>query len=208
VINMRILSLSLAVSLLGALVVAQAPSAPKGAPAPKAGQAAPKAAPPPAIKLAPTTRPAPLAQVMRGILFPNSNLLFDVQQNDPAVPKQPATGATGGSTSETFANVYTGWQVVENAATALDEAVDLIQKPGRLCENGKPVPLANADFKKFAADLRVVARKARAAAQVKDRDKLTDIDNDLSDACANCHEVYRDAGPAGSPLRCVPAQKK
>jgi hypothetical protein len=208
---MRILSLGLTVSLLGALVAAQTPSAPKGAPAPapKAGQAAPKsAAQPPAIKAASTNRPAPLAQVMRGILFPNSNLLFDVQQTDPGAPKKPATGGTGGSTSETFANVYTGWQVVENAATALDEAVDLIQKSGRLCENGKPVPMANADFKKFAADLRVVARKARAAAQVKDRDKLMDIDNDLSDACANCHEVYRDAGPAGSPLRCVPAKKK
>ena len=34
-------------------------------------------------------RPKPtgsLAQIMRGIYFPNSNLIFDVQQHDPAVP--------------------------------------------------------------------------------------------------------------------------
>ncbi len=145
---------------------------------------------------------------MRGILFPNSNLLFDVQQKDPgAPPKKAGSGETGGSTSETFANIYTGWQVVDNAAVALEEVVDIIQKPGRLCENGKPVPLQNADFKKFAQALRDVSRKIRVASAAKDRDKIMDLDNDLSDACANCHEVYRDAGPAGSPLRCVPAKK-
>ena len=32
--------------------------------------------------------------------------------------------------------------------------------------------------------------------------------NDLADACSNCHEVYRDKGPADSPARCsVPAKK-
>jgi hypothetical protein len=184
-----------------AIAVAQAPP-------PKPAPAKPAAAPAAPAKLPAATKPAPLAEVMRGILFPNSNLLFDVQQKDPGEPpKKPASGATGGSTSETFANVYTGWQVVQAAAAALDEASDIIQKPGRLCENGKPVPLANADFKKFALGLKTVARQARAAAAAKDKAKIEDIDNDLSDACANCHEVYRDAGPAGSPLRCVPAKK-
>ena len=31
-----------------------------------------------------------LAEVMRGILFPNANLLFDAQMNDPGAPQ--ATG--------------------------------------------------------------------------------------------------------------------
>ena len=78
-----------------------------------------------------------LAQVMRGILFPNSNLIFDVQSQDPAAPPEAESRAT---VTSTFASIYTGWQVVENAAVALAEAQHLITMPGRLCENGRPVP--------------------------------------------------------------------
>jgi hypothetical protein len=140
---------------------------------------------------------------MRGILFGNANLLFDVQSNDPAKPK-PKTEGTGGGASQAFANVYTGWQVVENAAVALEEAADIIMKPGRMCENGKPAPTGQADFKKWAADLKGVAQKALIAARTKNQEKVSDVDNDLADACANCHMKYRDVGPANSPKRCTP----
>src|SRR6187549_457838 len=57
-----------------------------------------------------------LAQVMRGIPFPNSNIIFDTQTNDPAAPKKgDASGGAGGATT-TYANTYGGWQQVENAA--------------------------------------------------------------------------------------------
>ncbi|MQA28419.1 MAG: hypothetical protein GEU82_01075, partial [Luteitalea sp.] len=39
-----------------------------------------------------------LAQLMRGILFPNSNLIFDAQSNDPGAPKKPEAGG-GGATA-------------------------------------------------------------------------------------------------------------
>src|SRR6185436_20787744 len=60
-----------------------------------------------------------LAQVMRGIPFPNSNIIFDTQSNDPATPKK-TDGKDQGATS-TYANTYGGWQQVENAAVALSE---------------------------------------------------------------------------------------
>src|ERR1700731_3375852 len=86
----------------------------------------------------PPGRPAgDLAQVMRGILFPNSNLLFDVQQNDPGAPPKLDTHVNG-SASKNYADVYTGWQVVEGAATAIAESADIILKRGRLCSNGRP----------------------------------------------------------------------
>ena len=34
-------------------------------------------------------------------------------------------------------------------------------------------------------------------------DEMAALANDLSDACSRCHDVYRDAGDASSPLRCV-----
>ena len=158
---------------------------------------------PPATAARAAKPDADLAQLMRGIFFPNSNLLFDVQQNDPGAPKKPATASDGNAT-QTYANVYTGWQVVEGAAAAIDESVDLILKPGRVCSNGKPVPVTRADYIKFAQALRDSARKALSAAKAKNQEQVSDITNDLADACSMCHEVYRDKGPAGSPARCGP----
>ncbi len=137
-----------------------------------------------------------LAQVMRGILFPNSNILFDVQSIDPANP--PPVDASAGATAR-FSGIYAGWQVVENAAIALGEAANLITIPGRLCENGRPVPLGQADWPVFVAGLRDAADVMLVAARARDREAASDATNDLADACYFCHEAYRDAEP-----RCTP----
>ena len=192
---MRVLNVVLALCFLTAVALAQTPQRGAAPPAPQRG-AAPRAGG------ASAARPAgDLAQLMRGILFPNSNLIFDAQQNDPAAPKKAAEG--GGATA-TFANIYTGWQVVENAAIALSESTDLILKPGRVCSNGKPVPLQRADFQKFARGLREAGLAALDAAKTKSQDKVIEVTDKVAEACSNCHEVYRDKGPAGSPARCTP----
>jgi cytochrome c553 len=141
---------------------------------------------------------------MRGILFPNSNVIFDAQSHDPGAPKKEAANAPGGGASATFANVYAGWPAVEGAAVALAEAPDLILKPGRLCSNGKPAPVERADFIKFAQALQEAGAATLAAAKEKSQEKVIEITDKVADACANCHEVYRDKGPAGSPERCTP----
>ena len=143
---------------------------------------------------------------MRGIYFPNANLIFDVQQNDPGVPKKKSGESTGSST-ETYSGSYTGWEAVENAAVALTDGVDLILKPGRTCQNGKPVPLQRADFQKFARDMRQAGLVALEAARTKNQEKVSDATNNIAEACSNCHEVYRDKGPADSPARCTPPVK-
>jgi cytochrome c556 len=95
--------------------------------------------------------------------------------------------------------------VVENAAIALAESADLILKPGRVCSNGKPAPVTRADYQKFAAGLRAAGRAALEAAKTKNQDKVIEVTDAVAGACADCHEVYRDKGPAGSPERCTPA---
>jgi hypothetical protein len=142
-----------------------------------------------------------LAQVMRGIYFPNSNIVFDVQQHDPAAPKKKTGDA--GSATEAYSNAYAGWEAVENAAVALTDGVDLILTPGRSCQNGKPVPLRRADFQKFARDMREAGRAVLAAARTRNQEKVSDATNNLADACSSCHEVYRDKGPADSASRCT-----
>jgi hypothetical protein len=171
----RTLGVCLAITFLAGTVTAQAPPAPQPH--------------------------ATLAQLMRGIFFPNSNILFDVQSGDPAeFGKKPAAGATGATSS--FSGIYTGWQVVENAALALAEASNLLTIPGRMCENGRPAPVQRADFVKYAQEMRAAALVMHKAAVAKDRERASDATNDVAGACENCHIVYRDANP-----RCVPPAK-
>ena len=129
-------------------------------------------------------------------------MLFRSQQNDPAAPKKPAEA--GGSATAAYGGAYSGWEVVENAAVAITDGVDLILTPGRSCQNGKPVPVQRADFQKFARDLRAAGVAVLQAARTKNQEKVSDATNNLADACAGCHEVYRDKGPADSAARCTP----
>ena len=169
-----------------------------------AAQTPPRPASPAAEK--PAVKPAgSLAQVMRGIFFPNSNIIFDVQQNDPAAPKKKSEG--GAAATDTYAGAYSGWELVENAAIAVTDGVDLIMTPGRLCQNGKPVPARNADFQRFAQNMRKAGLAVLQAAHTKNQEKVADATNDLADACSACHEVYRDKGPADSAARCTAPAK-
>jgi hypothetical protein len=157
--------------------------------------------PPPAASAAKPT--GTLAQVMRGIYFPNANLLFDVQQKDPGAPAQSGDGPRG-SVTEQFSSIYTGWQVIENAAVALAESTDLITVPGRACQNGKPVPVERPEYTKAAQGMRQAALVALEAARAKNREQAIDATNTIADGCAACHEKYRDVGEADGPERCTP----
>lgn len=155
-----------------------------------AGCAAPSQ--PPAETAAPAgptpTAYANLAQVMQGIPFPASNLIFDTQSNDPAAAKT----SDGSNATAQYSGVYGGWTAVENAALALSETANLIMIPGRLCKNGRPVPLDQEIFRKAAQGLADAGQAALKAAQAKNLDAMVDVSGTVSDACAACHEKYRD----------------
>lgn len=165
-------------------------------------QAPPPAAPAAAPALTPAVH-GTLAEVMRGIPFPNSNIIFDTQTNDPAAPKKAADikGGAAAATA-TYASTYGGWQQVENAAIALSETANLIMIPGRKCENGLPVPLDQENFQKAIKGLVDAGEAAYKAAKTKNLDMMVEVSGTISDACLACHEKYRDV-PAGK-MRCVP----
>jgi quinoprotein glucose dehydrogenase len=142
-----------------------------------------------------------MAQLMRGIFFPNSNLIFTVQTRDPAEPVKPPTGdapATGFSFVDWGAGIYGGWQLVDNAAIALADASPLMLVPGMRCENGRPAPVTDADWIRFTEDMIAVARKTYQASQSRSQDAVSEATGDLSDACAACHRAYRDVRPIGA----------
>ena len=144
-----------------------------------------------------------LNQVMRGILFPSSNVLFDVQTKDPgAGPKGGTARGDATTTSTRYGDVYSPWQVVDAAAISIAEIGPVLMQPGRRCENGKPVPVDRADWKQYVQGVVEAGRAAYRASQMRSQDAVSDATNTISDACANCHRVYRDV--ASTALRCTP----
>jgi len=140
-----------------------------------------------------------LAQVMRAIMFPNSNVIFYVQSNDPTKVKQTADASTA---TDVLASTYGGWDAVENSALALSESANLLTIPGRKCSNGKDVPMQNEDWGKFVQQLRDAGMVAYKAAQSKSQDNILAAADTLTTACASCHEKYRDK-PGGVANRCM-----
>jgi cytochrome c556 len=87
---------------------------------------------------------------------------------------------------------YGKWQAVENSALAIAEVANLLSLPGRKCANGVDVPVQNADWIKFNAQMRDAGMAAYAAAQAKNQDKIIDATDLLTKACQNCHVRYRE----------------
>lgn len=162
--------------------------------APQAGQALPQSASGrQATEFPPVSN---MAQLMRGVYFTNSNLIFTVQTRDPGAPAEPASSSaapTGGfSFTDWGAGIYTGWQLVDNAAAALADASALLLTPGRFCENGRPVPVADPDWIRFTQEMYDAALVTYKASVSRSQQAVSDATGQLSDACASCHGVYRE----------------
>jgi len=158
--------------------------------------AAPAAAPVAGAQGIPLTVATNLAEFMRGITFPNANIIFNAQIRSPAEdhPKMPIPYdyVLWGRT------VYYGWQAVDEAIAALKETTPLMLMPGRRCQNGRAVPLQNADFQQYVKELISFTDQLKDVAAKRDGDKLSEMADALNNTCANCHKVYRDVTPAGS----------
>jgi hypothetical protein len=139
-----------------------------------------------------------LLHVMRGILFPSSNVVFAAQE-DLSVWKPAADPSTS---PNPLTSTYGGWGAVENASLALVESANLLLIPGRQCSSGKPVPVQRPDWIKFVQGLRDAGTAAYKAAQSKNQDAIVAATGDLADACSACHAVYREK--PGPENRCVP----
>jgi mono/diheme cytochrome c family protein len=158
-----------------------------------------------------------MAQLMRGIFFPNSNLIFTVQTRDPGAPAKPTADNpnAGFSFVDWGAGIYGGWELVDNAALALADAAPLMLVPGIRCENGRPAPVTDPEWIKFTEDLSAVARRTYRLSQTRNQEAVSDATGDLSDACAACHGVYREGrgrggrapdptDPSNKAARCMP----
>ena len=140
-----------------------------------------------------------LAQMMRGIPFPNSNIIFDTQSPDPGAAQKPAEGAGLHRRSSRRVRRVAG---SGECGIALQETGNLLPIPGRMCENGQPAPIDQEDFKKWAQGLVDAGAAAYKAAQSKNMDQMVEVSGTVADACAACHEKYRDKEDL--KMRCIP----
>jgi hypothetical protein len=141
---------------------------------------------------------ATLLQVMRGIVYPSSNVVFAGQNDLAALP----TSDNPPVSPNLLTSSYGGWMAVENASLALAESARLLLVAGRLCGNGKPVPVQRADWIKFTNDLRQAGLASYKAAQSKNTDSMVEASGTVAEACQACHEVYREKPVAAN--RCTP----
>jgi hypothetical protein len=133
--------------------------------------------------------PASLSQVMKGILYPASNVIFAAQTKNPDDVKPAADPSMA---TDPLASSYGKWQAVENSALAIAEAASLLTAPGRKCSNGLAVPLKNPDWPKLVQGLREAGITTYKAAQSKNQEKVVAAADAISTACENCHEKYRE----------------
>ena len=159
------------------------------------GGAAARAQAPAAAQGAPTYTPKPVAnllQIMRGVMFPESNVVFAGQSDVSKIPQ--ATQAE--ISTDLLTSAFGGWQGVENSALGLAESADLLVLPGRTCANGKPVPVTEAAWVKYVNGMRDAALEAYKAAQAKSTDEMLDAGGALSESCMACHNVIARTGRA------------
>jgi mono/diheme cytochrome c family protein len=154
---------------------------------------------------------ANLAQLMRGIFFPSSNIIFNVQGHDPDEKKdgKPYEASSTGAFNwaDWGAGIYSPWEVVDFAGLAIADAAPLLLVPRR-CENGRQAPVEKDDWNQFVRELIDAGKAAYKASQTRNQETVSDVSNQLADACLQCHERYRDkpggttADPSNKAARC------
>jgi mono/diheme cytochrome c family protein len=154
---------------------------------------------------------ANLAQLMRGIFFPSSNIIFNVQGHDPGEkkddkPYEPSANDNF-SWAQWGAGIYSPWEIVDYAALSIADAAPLLLVPRR-CENGRAAPVEKDDWNRFVSELIDAGKAAYKASQARSQEMVSDVSNQLADACLHCHERYRDkpggttADPSNKAARC------
>ena len=70
------------------------------------------------------------------------------------------------------------------------------------------MPVQNADWGKYVQGLRDAGMASYKAAQTKSQDKIVDVSDQVTTACANCHDVYREKTTAQGGLAPPDARSK
>jgi hypothetical protein len=134
-------------------------------------------------------RPAStVRQLMQSVLFPNANVVFAVQREDPEAVTRDGRPSLA---TDARSGLYGGWLAVENSALALAESADLLDVRGRTCANGRAAPVQEADWRAGVQALRTAALEVATASRRRSADEMSDVIDRLTESCSGCHQRYR-----------------
>ena len=143
----------------------------------------------PAVAQAPAYKPfGVLADIMAGIMLPNSETIFGATRHPPKTAEQ--------------------WTAVETSAVVIAEAGNLLLMPGRKKETGGLVPVETAEWKKHVQALVDGAKGVYPAAKAKNADAVFAACEPLYQACFTCHEMYRFCPTCPEAPPAPPAKKR
>ena len=138
-----------------------------------------------------------LAQLMRGVTFPNANILFNVQVKDPGKEK-PAMPVP-------FDYVLWGSTCTTAGRRSIRRRSRSSRRPPSSCcpdddarTEGRSRRSRRLEAVHGGAHGR--RREAYRAAQTRNVDAVVKIADQLNESCANCHKVYRDGAQEGTAL--------
>ena len=139
-----------------------------------AGERTARAATPAAAATAPveTAPVATVKQIMVGITNPAAYVVYEAV----------GTKTTSKGIEEIVPQTDDDWQKVGSAAAAVVESGNLMLTGSRAIDKG--------DWVKMTRDMMEQGKKAMAAAQAKDKDKIVEAGGDLNTTCDNCHMRY------------------
>ena len=143
-----------------------------------------------------------MLQLMRAFPFVHANVLFDAQTNSPEGEEKKASMSYSVYRWQD-SDTYAGWAGVENSALALSEMAPLLLMP-RACANGKPAPVEREEWKAAVQGLVAAGEAAHKAARTKNLDAMLEVGETLSNACAACHDKFRDVDLEGGERCSVP----
>lgn len=141
-----------------------------------------------------------MLQLMRAFPFPHANVVFSAQSIDPeGAEKKDSMAYSVYRWGDT--DVYAGWPAVESSGLALAEMAPILLTP-RDCANGNPAPVDLEPWKQAVEGLIKAGEAANAAAKTKNPDTLVEVSETITNACAACHDLYRDVDLSGG-IRCA-----
>jgi hypothetical protein len=137
-----------------------------------AGERTARAATPAAAAAPETTPVATIKQIMIGITNPGAYVIYEAV----------GTKTTSKGIEEIAPQTDEDWQKVGSAGAAVVESGNLMLSGNRAIDKG--------DWVKMTRDMMEQGKRAMAAAQAKDKDKIVDAGGELNTTCDNCHERY------------------
>jgi hypothetical protein len=140
-----------------------------------AGERTARAATPASAAAAPveTAPVATIKQIMVGITNPAAYVVYEAV----------GTKTTSKGIEEIAPQTDEDWQKVGSAGAAIVESGNLMLTGSR--------PIDKGDWVKMTRDMMEQGKKAMAAAQAKDKDKIVDAGGELNTSCDNCHARYQ-----------------